>query len=92
MYWSWQESNLQSSDPKSDALSIRPHDRRKCNIVKIVMHTYKHEDYKYNIGSDGIRTHAPEETDALNQRLGPLGHATTINQSCASFVAIAKGA
>ena len=31
-----------------------------------------------NIGSDGIRTHAPEETGALNQRLGPLGHATTI--------------
>ena len=23
---SWQDSNLQSSDPKSDALSIRPHD------------------------------------------------------------------
>ena len=29
------------------------------------------------VGSDGIRTHAPEETGALNQRLGPLGHATT---------------
>ena len=27
-------------------------------------------------GSGGIRTHAPEETGALNQRLGPLGHAT----------------
>ena len=26
MYRSWQDSNLQSSDPKSDALSIRPHD------------------------------------------------------------------
>ena len=25
-YRSWQDSNLQSSDPKSDALSIRPHD------------------------------------------------------------------
>ena len=24
----------------------------------------------------GIRTHAPEETGALNQRLRPLGHAT----------------
>ena len=27
-------------------------------------------------GSGGIRTHASEETDALNQRLRPLGHAT----------------
>ena len=27
-------------------------------------------------GSGGIRTHAPEETGALNQRLRPLGHAT----------------
>ena len=31
---------------------------------------------KKNIGSGGIRTHAPEETGALNQRLRPLGHAT----------------
>ena len=28
------------------------------------------------VGSGGIRTHAPEETGALNQRLRPLGHAT----------------
>ncbi|KAJ4440546.1 hypothetical protein ANN_08687 [Periplaneta americana] len=28
-------------------------------------------------GSGGIRTHASEETGALNQRLRPLGHATT---------------
>ena len=28
------------------------------------------------IGSGGIRTHAPERTGALNQRLRPLGHAT----------------
>ena len=28
------------------------------------------------LGSGGIRTHASEETDALNQRLRPLGHAT----------------
>ena len=27
-------------------------------------------------GSGGIRTHASEETGALNQRLRPLGHAT----------------
>ena len=30
-------------------------------------------------GSGGIRTHAPEETGALNQRLRPLGHATFTN-------------
>ena len=28
------------------------------------------------IGSGGIRTHASEETGALNQRLRSLGHAT----------------
>ena len=31
-------------------------------------------------GSGGIRTHAPEETGALNQRLRPLGHATLLWQ------------
>ena len=33
---------------------------------------------KQNYGSGGIRTHASEETGALNQRLRPLGHATSI--------------
>ena len=36
------------------------------------MCTSKQNDF----GSGGIRTHAPEETGALNQRLRPLGHAT----------------
>ena len=31
------------------------------------------------LGSGGIRTHASEETGALNQRLRPLGHATEID-------------
>ena len=31
---------------------------------------------KKKYGSGGIRTHASEETGALNQRLRPLGHAT----------------
>ena len=31
---------------------------------------------KRKLGSGGIRTHASEETGALNQRLRPLGHAT----------------
>ena len=30
---------------------------------------------KKDVDSGGIRTHAPEETGALNQRLRPLGHA-----------------
>ena len=40
---------------------------------------YKKKDQiveKEFVGSGGIRTHASEETGALNQRLRPLGHAT----------------
>ena len=33
------------------------------------------------VGSGGIRTHASEETGALNQRLRPLGHATFLKSS-----------
>ena len=33
-------------------------------------------------GSAGIRTHAPEETGALNQRLRPLGLATVYTLTC----------
>ena len=40
------------------------------------------------VGSDGIRTHAPEETGALNQRLGPLGHATTQTKYCLPFFCV----
>lgn len=31
---------------------------------------------KNKLAAVGFRTHAPEEIGALNQRLGPLGHAT----------------
>ena len=42
----------------------------------------KKKDQKRKIlGSGGIRTHASEETGALNQRLRPLGHATEIDNS-----------
>ena len=37
---------------------------------------FETEKKENNCGSGGIRTHAPEETGALNQRLRPLGHAT----------------
>ena len=39
-------------------------------------HGREFEDKK-KCGSGGIRTHASEETGALNQRLRPLGHATS---------------
>ena len=40
----------------------------------------KKKDQKRKIlGSGGIRTHASEETGALNQRLRPLGHATELD-------------
>ena len=38
----------------------------------------KFAESKNFYGSGGIRTHAPEETGALNQRLRPLGHATLL--------------
>lgn len=38
---------------------------------------YTQDEYRLKLlGSGGIRTHASEETGALNQRLRPLGHAT----------------
>ena len=53
--------------------------------VYVIMHIYgNHTTHdacagylsKSPCGSGGIRTHASEETGALNQRLRPLGHAT----------------
>ena len=47
------------------------------NINIIIIIIIYHNHYKKgNPGSCGIRTHVPEETGALNQRLRPLGHAT----------------
>ena len=40
------------------------------------VYTQGPHDAKVKLGSGGIRTHASEETGALNQRLRPLGHAT----------------
>ena len=48
---------------------------------------------KNSIGSGGIRTHASEETGALNQRLRPLGHATLVllsNLKLKSIVRVCK--
>ena len=41
-------------------------------------------DAKMKLGSGGIRTHASEETGALNRRLRPLGHATRYGGSSIS--------
>ena len=54
------------------------------NFIYIFLFFYyvkkKKKDQKRKIlGSGGIRTHASEETGALNQRLRPLGHATEID-------------
>ena len=38
------------------------------------------------LGSGGIRTHASEETGALNQRLRPLGHATVCPERRKGFI------
>ena len=46
-------------------------------IFKLWCHTLKLAT-KTVLGSGGIRTHASEETGALNQRLRPLGHATLL--------------
>ena len=66
--------------------------RKKTDCLPPVMFTNAHTQFKsklkqkgsqkksapktYSHGSGGIRTHAPEETGALIQRLRPLGHAT----------------
>ena len=48
----------------------------------------KKKELKSWYGSGGIRTHAPEETGALNQRLRPLGHATLLNlhKGCGMYI------
>ena len=44
--------------------------------------SYYNYYFKKMNGSGGIRTHASEETGALNQRLRPLGHATVYSLPC----------
>ena len=35
--WSWQDSNLLPPDPKSDALSIRPHDHTEFALLDYII-------------------------------------------------------
>ena len=47
-------------------------------VEQLITHvTVRIQRKKKNSGRGGIRTHAIEMTGALNQRLRPLGHATT---------------
>ena len=50
IFWLWQDSNLQSSDPKSDALSIRPHNLWYVSIQEDILwfiQDYGEIDKKY---------------------------------------------
>ncbi|GFR15078.1 hypothetical protein TNCT_239371 [Trichonephila clavata] len=67
-----------STMPGSDS-SENDYDMRNDESVKRIS--------AYFPGSGGIRTHAPEETGALNQRLRPLGHATVERSLVLSFTA-----
>ena len=72
-------SNPWSSVYETDALPLG-HCAR-CQGFSFVSHFFTAWKHIFNksrkkIGSGGIRTHASEETGALNQRLRPLGHAT----------------
>ena len=51
----------------------------KAKIKRCQRKEMKEEKIKEILGSGGIRTHASEETGALNQRLRPLGHATLLD-------------
>ena len=54
------------------------HDHTKSIHYNKLSHVLRQNKIYKNLyyGSGGIRTHASEETGALNQRLRPLGHAT----------------
>ncbi|XP_017653502.1 olfactory receptor 6S1 [Nannospalax galili] len=56
--------------------SAQPH-RLPAPRLFSVTRTVQGAPFKRQCGSGGIRTHAPEETGALIQRLRPLGHATS---------------
>ncbi|GFR09822.1 hypothetical protein TNCT_427041 [Trichonephila clavata] len=76
--------------------TARPRYRRKASgsllYCSQIINSSKQCNYSpkrktYFPGSGGIRTHAPEETGALNQRLRPLGHATVERSLVRSFTA-----
>ena len=70
-----------TSRTQSENHTPRPLSRLDDGIGTTCSHNLAHANrgtllYKNVSGSGGIRTHASEETGALNQRLRPLGHAT----------------
>ena len=46
------------------------------HVAKAATHESLSTQVKIQFGSGETRTHASEETDALNQRFRPLGHAS----------------
>ena len=49
-YRAWQDSNLQSPDPKSGALSIRPQAHTSCSPYDI-SHNYSYFTFDWNISN-----------------------------------------
>ena len=70
---------------------IKPNQRDMQHVTKhhnVLVINQPCVNSKTTSGSGGIRTHAPEGTGALNQRLRPLGHATLIKDACLSQFSI----
>ena len=62
---------LAKKKKKNELCRLGPSKEKKMNLSFFISGWWK------ILGSGGIRTHAPEETGALIQRLRPLGHATS---------------
>lgn len=76
-------SDFGSEDCRFESCHGRPHSfgeegKRKTLFCSRAAFSFLSSRFFKITGSGGIRTHASEETGALNQRLRPLGHATLV--------------